>query len=75
MSVIQRGAYADMFGPTVGDRVRLGDTELWIEVEEDKTIYMWYKGVGGIFSSTHNDYSNIEPKYTKSPKQPITSNY
>ncbi|SVB66368.1 uncharacterized protein METZ01_LOCUS219222, partial [marine metagenome] len=28
-----------MFGPTVGDRVRLGDTELWIEVEEDKTVY------------------------------------
>ena len=29
----------DRFGPTVGDRVRLGDTELWIEVEEDKTNY------------------------------------
>ena len=39
MSSIDRRAYADMFGPTVGDRVRLGDTELWIEVEEDKTIY------------------------------------
>ena len=39
MSNIDRHAYADMFGPTVGDRVRLGDTELWIEVEEDKTIY------------------------------------
>ena len=35
MSTIDRRAYADMFGPTVGDRVRLGDTELWIEVEED----------------------------------------
>ena len=39
MSSIDRRAYADMFGPTVGDLVRLGDTELWIEVEEDKTIY------------------------------------
>ena len=39
MSTIDRKAYADMFGPTVGDRLRLGDTELWIEVEEDKTIY------------------------------------
>ena len=39
MSTIDRHAYADMFGPTVGDRVRLGDTELWIEVEEDKTVY------------------------------------
>jgi len=36
---IERGAYADMFGPTVGDRVRLADTDLVIEVEEDRTIY------------------------------------
>jgi len=36
---ISRGAYADMFGPTVGDRVRLADTELFIEVEEDRAIY------------------------------------
>src|SRR6059036_2777770 len=40
MSVkIGRQAYAEMFGPTVGDRVRLADTELWIEVEKDYTIY------------------------------------
>ena len=39
MRTIDRLAYADMFGPTVGDRVRLGDTELWIEVEADKTLY------------------------------------
>jgi urease subunit alpha len=32
-------AYAEMFGPTTGDRVRLADTELWIEVEKDYTIY------------------------------------
>jgi urease subunit alpha len=36
---LSRAAYADMFGPTVGDRVRLADTELFIEVEEDRTIY------------------------------------
>jgi urease subunit alpha len=36
---ISRRAYAEMFGPTVGDRVRLADTELWIEVEQDHTIY------------------------------------
>ncbi|MDN7132310.1 urease subunit alpha [Vreelandella profundi] len=36
---ISRRAYADMYGPTVGDRVRLGDTELWIEVEKDATHY------------------------------------
>ena len=36
---ISRSAYADMYGPTVGDRVRLADTELFIEVEVDRTIY------------------------------------
>lgn len=33
---ISREAYVAMFGPTVGDRVRLGDTTLWIEVERDE---------------------------------------
>jgi urease subunit alpha len=36
---ISRQAYADMFGPTVGDKIRLADTELWIEVEQDFTTY------------------------------------
>ncbi|WP_404864494.1 urease subunit alpha [Georhizobium sp. MAB10] len=36
---IDRASYADMFGPTVGDKVRLADTELFIEVEADHTIY------------------------------------
>ena len=40
MSVsIDKQAYAEMFGPTVGDKVRLADTELWIEVEKDYTLY------------------------------------
>ena len=39
MSKIDRRAYAEMFGPTTGDRVRLGDTELIVEVERDHTIY------------------------------------
>ncbi|QRV90409.1 amidohydrolase family protein [Ceratobasidium sp. AG-Ba] len=34
-----REAYAGMFGPTTGDRVRLGDTGLWVEVERDFTVY------------------------------------
>ncbi|RFP78231.1 urease subunit alpha [Hydrogenophaga borbori] len=38
MATIGRRAYADMFGPTVGDRVRLADTELLIEVEQDFTL-------------------------------------
>jgi urease subunit alpha len=40
MSVkISRAAYAGMFGPTVGDRIRLADTELLIEIERDFTTY------------------------------------
>jgi urease subunit alpha len=38
MATIERRAYAEMFGPTVGDRVRLADTELVIEVEKDYTL-------------------------------------
>jgi urease subunit alpha len=36
---ITRSSYAQMFGPTVGDKVRLADTELFIEVEKDFTVY------------------------------------
>ena len=36
---MQRAVYADMFGPTKGDRVRLADTDLIIEVEKDFTTY------------------------------------
>src|SRR5260370_40251623 len=36
---MSRAAYAQMFGPTVGDKVRLADTDLIIEVEQDLTVY------------------------------------
>src|SRR5471030_3464274 len=36
---MKRAAYDDMFGPTTGDRVRLADTDLIIEVEKDFTVY------------------------------------
>jgi urease subunit alpha len=39
MADISRQAYAEMYGPTTGDSLRLGDTELWIKVEQDRTIY------------------------------------
>ncbi len=39
MAYLPRAAYADMFGPTTGDRVRLADTDLIVEVERDLTIY------------------------------------
>ncbi|MGV3068080.1 hypothetical protein ACEE86_08070, partial [Proteus mirabilis] len=39
MKTISRQAYADMFGPTTGDRLRLADTELFLEIEKDFTTY------------------------------------
>jgi len=39
VSRIDRSAYAEMYGPTTGDKVRLADTELFLEVEEDRTVY------------------------------------
>ncbi len=39
MTRISRSAYASMYGPTVGDRLRLADTELFISVEKDLTLY------------------------------------
>jgi urease subunit alpha len=36
---ISRTAYAEMFGPTIGDRIRLADTDLVIEIEKDFTVY------------------------------------
>lgn len=38
-AIISRQAYAEMFGPTTGDKLRLADTELWLEVEKDFTCY------------------------------------
>ncbi|HEY5114446.1 MAG TPA: hypothetical protein VIJ00_02870, partial [Nakamurella sp.] len=37
MVQIPRADYAALYGPTVGDQVRLADTDLWIEVEQDLT--------------------------------------
>ncbi len=39
MSRMSRQAYADMFGPTTGDKVRLGDSGLFLEIEADRTVY------------------------------------
>ena len=39
MSTLNRRAYAEMYGPTTGDRVRLADTDLMIEVEKDYAVY------------------------------------
>ncbi|MCX7200828.1 MAG: hypothetical protein NTV17_00585, partial [Burkholderiales bacterium] len=39
MAKISRRAYAEMYGPTTGDRIRVADTDLMLEVEADHTIY------------------------------------
>ncbi len=39
MAKLSRRAYAEMYGPTTGDRLRLADTDLFIEVEADHTVY------------------------------------
>ena len=39
MKKITRQSYSDMYGPTTGDKIRLADTELFIEVEKDLTTY------------------------------------
>ncbi|ETT40162.1 amidohydrolase family protein, partial [Paenibacillus sp. FSL R5-808] len=39
MTKIDRATYASMYGPTTGDRVRLADTSLWLEIEKDFTVY------------------------------------
>ena len=38
MSRIGRDDYAALYGPTAGDQIRLGDTDLWIEIETDLTF-------------------------------------
>src|SRR6187551_1528259 len=47
MATIKRSVYADMFGPTAGDRVRLADTDIIIEVEKDFTTYATIVKFGG----------------------------
>ena len=39
MKKIDKKEYISMYGPTIGDKVRLGDTDLFIEVEKDYTVY------------------------------------
>ncbi|NOY16829.1 MAG: urease subunit alpha [Gammaproteobacteria bacterium] len=39
MAKISKQAYAEMYGPSTGDRIRLGDSDLWIAVEDDHTVY------------------------------------
>ena len=44
---MSRAHYADMFGPTTGDKVRLADTDLVVEVEKDFTVYGFRQAIMG----------------------------
>ena len=61
---ITREAYADIYGPTVGDKVRLADTELFIEVEKDCTVYGDESKFGG--GKTLRDGMGQSPNATRS---------
>src|SRR6516165_9346713 len=54
---IKRSVYADMFGPTTGDKVRLADTDLIVEVEKDFTIYGEEAKFGGGTGPSHGTYA------------------
>ena len=40
MATISRQEYNNLFGPTVGDKIRLGDTDLYVEIEKDLRVYL-----------------------------------
>ena len=40
MATISRQEYNNLFGPTVGDKIRLGDTDLYVEIEKDLREYL-----------------------------------
>ena len=62
---IDRRHYADLYGPTVGDKVRLADTELFIEVENDHTAYGDESKFGGGKTFNINDsVSDNSPSVT-----------
>ena len=56
MTRISRRAYAEMYGPTTGDRVRLADTDLWIQVEADRTVYGDEITFGGFAAKGYSEF-------------------
>jgi urease subunit alpha len=62
MSQISRREYAGMYGPTVGDKIRLADTELYIEVEKDLRVYGDEVMYGG--GKTLRDGMGVDNQYT-----------
>jgi len=73
MAQISRSAYADMYGPTVGDRVRLADTGLVIEVEQDFTLRAGGYGEEAKFGGGKTIRDGMaQSQRTREPKAPWT---
>lgn len=64
---LSREGYAALYGPTVGDRVRLADTNLWIEVEKDLTSYGEECKFGGGESSRESRWLKVVKRFFALP--------
>ena len=65
---IPRQTYTDIYGPTVGDKVRLADTGLFIEVEKDHTVYGDESKFGGGKNATR--WYGTDARYYRSGRCP-----
>ena len=73
MAKISRAAYADMYGPTTGDKVRLADTDLFIEVENDLTTYGEEVKFGGGKVISCLLYTSPSPRDKSSSRMPSSA--
>lgn len=68
MAKISRQQYADLYGPTTGDKIRLGDTNLYIEIEKDLRVYGEEAVYGG--GKTLRDGMGFDNEHTSSAGAP-----
>jgi urease subunit alpha len=73
MAEITRAEYAALYGPTAGDQVRLGDTDLWVEVEEDRTFGGEEAVFGGGKSIRESMAQSTVPRAGGTPDTVITN--
>ena len=73
MARISAERYAALYGPTVGDQVRLGDTDLWIEIEEDRTVGGEEAVFGGGKSIRESMAQGISTRVDGAPDTVITN--
>ena len=62
------GRYAALYGPTVGDEIRLGDTDLWIQIEHDLTA----GGEEAVFGGGKSIRESMAQATTRAPTAPPT---